>query len=66
MDTYTLMRHFADSWGLLALTLFFLGVILWAFRPGSTRIDRDVAGIPFRHEDRPAREPVLPAEEVKK
>ncbi|MQW35964.1 CcoQ/FixQ family Cbb3-type cytochrome c oxidase assembly chaperone, partial [Sinorhizobium meliloti] len=27
METYTAMRHFADSWGLLAMTLFFLGVV---------------------------------------
>ncbi|MDX0322292.1 CcoQ/FixQ family Cbb3-type cytochrome c oxidase assembly chaperone, partial [Sinorhizobium meliloti] len=25
METYTAMRHFADSWGLLAMALFFLG-----------------------------------------
>ena len=34
-DTYTLLREFADSWVLLALTLFFLGTILFAWRPGS-------------------------------
>ena len=27
METYTFLRHFADSWVLLALTLFFLGVV---------------------------------------
>ncbi len=35
METYTAMRHFADSWGLLAMTLFFVGVVLFAFRPGT-------------------------------
>lgn len=54
MDIYTLMRAFADSWFLLAMTLFFVGAILWAFRPGASRIYRDTAAIPFRHEDRPA------------
>ena len=54
MDLYSLMREFADSWFLLAMTLFFLGAILWAFRPGASRVHEDTAQIPFRHEDRPA------------
>ncbi|MBK1636105.1 cbb3-type cytochrome c oxidase subunit 3 [Rhodovulum adriaticum] len=54
METYSAMREFADSWALLALTLFFLGVIAWVFRPGSTREYRDTADIPFRHDDEPA------------
>ena len=37
METYTFLREFADSWMLLALTLFFLGVVVWAFRPGAAR-----------------------------
>jgi cytochrome c oxidase cbb3-type subunit 4 len=53
MELYTLLRAFADSWMLLALTLFFLGVIVWAFRPGSRAVHRQTADIPFRHE-RPA------------
>lgn len=28
METYTALRQFADSWVLLAMTLFFLGVVL--------------------------------------
>jgi cytochrome c oxidase cbb3-type subunit 4 len=59
MDLYSLMRQFADSWALLALFLVFVGVILWAFRPGSTRVHEDISNIPFRHEDKPA-----PAEEA--
>ena len=35
METYTALRHFADSWGLLGMTLFFIGAIIFAFRPGS-------------------------------
>ncbi len=53
MDTYTLLRHFADSWALLAMFLFFIAVVLWVFRPGSTKIYDDVSEIPFRHEDKP-------------
>ncbi|ARE39444.1 Cytochrome c oxidase subunit CcoQ [Rhodovulum sp. P5] len=54
MDTYSVMRHFADSWMLLFLTLFFVGVIVWAFRPGSAKAYEDSANIPFRHENEPA------------
>ena len=54
MDTYSLLREFADSWVLLAMTLFFLGVIVWAFRPGSTKVYADTAKIPFRNETLPA------------
>ena len=37
METYTAMRHFADSWGLLAMTLFFLAVVLFTLRPGARK-----------------------------
>jgi cytochrome c oxidase cbb3-type subunit 4 len=57
MGTYSLLRQFADSWALLALFAFFLGVVVWAFRPGSRALHRDSAKIPFRHEDRPAADP---------
>lgn len=50
MDTYSWMRQFADSWMLLAMTLFFIGVILWAFRPGSRKTHQDTSNIPFRNE----------------
>ena len=50
METYTWMRAFADSWMLLAMTLFFLGTIVWAFRPGSKAVHRDIANIPLRNE----------------
>jgi cytochrome c oxidase cbb3-type subunit 4 len=54
MDMYSLMREFADSWMLLFLVLFFLGVVFWVFRPGSTKEQRDSANIIFRHEDSPS------------
>ncbi len=54
MDDYSILRAFADSWALLALFGFFLGVVIWAFRPGSAGLHRDASDIPFRHEDRPA------------
>ena len=54
MDTYSFLRQLADSWALLALTLTFLGVILWALRPGSNAIHRDAANAIFRNEKQPA------------
>ena len=54
MDTYSILREFADSWMLLFLFTFFVVVVIWVFRPGATKIYRNPAGIPFRHEDKPA------------
>ncbi len=54
METYTLLRTFADSWHLLFMTLFFLGVVFWAFRPGSRRVHDETASMIFRNDDRPA------------
>ncbi len=56
MESYTLLRQFADSWMLLMLFAFFVGVVVWAFRPGSSNTYADTADIPFRHADRPAPE----------
>jgi cytochrome c oxidase cbb3-type subunit 4 len=47
---YEALRHFADSWGLLVLTLIFLGILLWVNRPGSRHLYRDQAEIPFKHD----------------
>lgn len=54
METYTFLRAFADSWMLLAMFVFFVGCILWAFRPGSTEAYRDTKNIVFRNDDKPA------------
>jgi cytochrome c oxidase cbb3-type subunit 4 len=54
MDTYSLLRQIADSWALLVLVVIFVGVILYAFRPGSGAAHRDAAEVPFRNDDRPA------------
>jgi cytochrome c oxidase cbb3-type subunit IV len=50
METYTAMRHFADSWGLLAMALFFAGVVLFTFRPGGKRLADDAASIPLKED----------------
>ena len=50
MDTYSILREFADSWGLLGLFLVFVGVVLYTFRPVSKKVQDDSAQIPFRNE----------------
>jgi len=60
METYTFLRQLADSWVLLALTLFFLGAIVWAFRPGSRATHDEAANIPFRNDTVTRREKGCP------
>ncbi|RVP14344.1 cbb3-type cytochrome c oxidase subunit 3 [Sinorhizobium meliloti] len=47
METYTAMRHFADSWGLLAMILFFMGFALFVFRPGTRESAAQASAIPL-------------------
>jgi cytochrome c oxidase cbb3-type subunit 4 len=53
MEIYTLLRQFADSWGLVLLMLAFIGVVIFAFRPGSAALHKDLASLPLRNEDAP-------------
>lgn len=53
MDTYSLLREFADSWVLLAMFTFFVGVAIWAFWPSQAPARLDASMIPFRN-DAPA------------
>lgn len=48
MDTYSLLRQIADSWVLLAMFAFFLGVAIWAFLPSQNKAREDASMIPFR------------------
>lgn len=54
METYSFLRQLADSWVLLALTLFFIGVVAFVFRPGSRKAHDQAAESIFRNENRPA------------
>ena len=45
---YNLMREFADSWGLLAMALFFVGCIVFALRPGARSQADEAARIPLK------------------
>ena len=48
---YTFLRELADSWGVLSLMLIFLGVIVYAFRPGTKALYKDISDIPFRNDE---------------
>ena len=47
-STYDALRHFADSWGLLAMAIVFVVLAAWPFRPGARRHHRDAAHIIFK------------------
>ncbi|MBN9078845.1 MAG: cbb3-type cytochrome C oxidase subunit 3 [Rhizobiales bacterium 65-79] len=49
---YTTMRQFADSWGLLAMLIFFLGAIYLAVRPGSNKAAAEASRIPLEDDDK--------------
>lgn len=49
--TYDQIRHLADSWGLVAMTLMFLSFTGWAFRKGSHERNQDAANSIFRDDD---------------
>lgn len=50
-STYDMLRHLADSWGLLMMTVVFLGLALWPFRPGAKRHNHDAANLIFKDEN---------------
>ena len=49
--SYEWLRHFADSWPLLAMLLFYLGCVAYAFLPRNRQRNRDAANIIFRDAD---------------
>jgi cytochrome c oxidase cbb3-type subunit 4 len=48
---YTLLRHFADSWGLLAMVLVYLIFVGWSFLPRNRQRNRDAAAMIFEDPD---------------
>lgn len=65
MDTYSVLREFADSWMLIFLTAVFTAVIVWAFRPGSRKVHDEIASSIFLHDDKPAKEMVDRSKEAR-
>lgn len=49
--SYDAMRHFADTWGLLFLLVFFAGVFAWIFRPGAGKKYEEQSEIPLQEDD---------------
>jgi cytochrome c oxidase cbb3-type subunit 4 len=49
--SYESFRHFADSYGLLAMALVWLAFVGWAFRPGARTRNRDAANMIFKDQD---------------
>jgi cytochrome c oxidase cbb3-type subunit 4 len=50
MQTYTLLRQFADSWAMLAMLVFFLFVVAFVFRRSSRTQYDHAARIPLDDE----------------
>lgn len=48
---YTVMRHFADSWGLVYLFGIFILVALFLLRPGARDKAKDAALIPLQNDE---------------
>ena len=48
MSTYETMRHFADSWGLLAMFAVFVVVVIRVFLPSVKESAREASRIPFK------------------
>jgi cytochrome c oxidase cbb3-type subunit IV len=48
---YDTLRHFADSWGLVAMFVLFAGLIGWTFRRGAARHHESAANMIFREDD---------------
>nr|WP_202391358.1 cbb3-type cytochrome c oxidase subunit 3 [Allopontixanthobacter sediminis] len=44
------MRHFADSYGLVAMLVVFLTLCLWPFRPGAKHHNHSAAHSIFKDE----------------
>ena len=48
---YNDLRHFADSWGLVAMGMMFLVLVAWPFRKGASGRNHDAAHIIFRDDE---------------
>ena len=49
--TYDALRHFADSYGLAAMVLFFVVMVAWPYRPGAKSINDAAARMIFEDDD---------------
>ncbi len=50
MSVYETLRHFADSWALVAMIVVFLTLCAWPFRPGARKMNNRAATSIFEDE----------------
>ena len=50
-STYETLRHFADSWGLAAMVVAYLALMLWPFRPGARSANEAAKTMIFKDDD---------------
>jgi cytochrome c oxidase cbb3-type subunit 4 len=50
-STYDALRHLADSWGLLAMLVVFVGLAAWPFRPGARAANETAAHMIFKDDE---------------
>jgi cytochrome c oxidase cbb3-type subunit 4 len=50
-STYDLLRHLADSWGLVGMGVIFTALCLWPFRPGARDYADEAATSIFKDEN---------------
>ncbi len=48
--SYETLRQLADSWGLVYLTVIFVAVVAFVFRPGAAKKYDDAARIPLKED----------------
>ncbi|MEQ1547428.1 MAG: cbb3-type cytochrome c oxidase subunit 3 [Chakrabartia sp.] len=49
--SYEPLRHFADSWGLVIMTVMFLAFVGWTFRKGATAHHDTAANMIFKEDE---------------
>jgi len=49
--SYDALRHFADSWGLVLMTVVFVVLVGWTFRKGSSKQYDQAARMIFKDDD---------------
>ena len=50
-STYDALRHLADSWGLLVMTIVFVTLAAWPFRPGARGRNQEAATMIFDEDE---------------
>jgi cytochrome c oxidase cbb3-type subunit 4 len=56
IESYSILRQFADSWMLLFMFVFFVGLVIWVIFGKRSKF-QDTANVIFRNEDKPAERP---------